>query len=168
VRGSEFIRPSEQEAEQIHRQLARCTAHGQPRANELARTMLDIRHAVDLVRHERVGVVSAAQLLQLAVTAGRERALRAQGAALIIADAEGHSTVYRPISEAEARDVRIAARKAKEGAIRLYKQVMGTLAPHAVMADWGREDGYGVAVDVIRETVSVQWWPASLPGTRAL
>lgn len=36
------------------------------------------------------------------------------------------------------------------------------------MADWSKDDGYGVAVDVVRDGVSVQWWPAVVPESRAL
>jgi hypothetical protein len=179
VTGSEFTRPGDQEAAQIHSRLVRYTVHGQPGALELARGMLNIRHAVDLVQHEhyrasavsserRDTAVSRAQLLQLCVTAGRERVLRAQGGALVIAAADGSSTVYRPVTAAEARATKIAARNAKEETIRLHEQVVGVLAPHVVMADWSRDEGYGVAVDIALEAMTVQWWPASLPQTRAL
>ncbi|MFF4531506.1 hypothetical protein ACFY1P_19830 [Streptomyces sp. NPDC001407] len=179
VTGSEFKCPSDHEAAQIHRRLVQYAANCQPGAHELARTMLDVRHAVDLVRHrhyratsvpgdERDTVVSATQVLELAVAAGRERVLRAQGGALVVAEDEIRSTVYRPVSEAEARAVQIAARSTNEETVRLRGRVVEVLAPHVLMADWSRDEGYGVAVDVVEETVSVQWWPAALPGTRAL
>ncbi|RLU82035.1 hypothetical protein CTZ27_31255 [Streptomyces griseocarneus] len=179
VTGSEFTHPSDHEAAQIHRRLVQYAAQHQPGALELARTMLDVRHAVDLVRHEhyratavpreeRDIVVSAARVLELAVAAGRERALPAQGGALVVAEDESRSTVYRPVSEEEAREVQVAARSTKEEAVRLHGRVVDVLAPHVLMADWSRDEGYGVAVDVAGETVSVQWWPAALPETRAL
>ncbi|MCX4792017.1 hypothetical protein OG369_39915 [Streptomyces sp. NBC_01221] len=177
--GSEFTDPSDQEAEQIHRHLVRYAASGQPGAQELAHTMLDIRHAIDLVRHELyraaavpgVGldlVVSASRLLELAAAAGCDRVLPAQGGALVLAESGERSTVYRPVSAAEAREVRVAARTAKEGAIRLHERVVEALSPHVRMANWSKEEGFGVAVDIERDTVSVQWWPASLPETRAM
>lgn len=177
--GSEFTDPSDREAAQVHRHLVRYAASGQAGAQELARTMLDIRHAVDLVRHELYRasavpgagldlVVSASRLIELAAAAGRDRVLPAQGGALVLAESGGRSTVYRPASSAEARDVRMAARTAREGAIRLHERVVGALSPHVRMADWSREEGCGVAVDVVRDAVSVQWWPASLPESRAM
>ncbi|MFD6967145.1 hypothetical protein [Streptomyces sp. NPDC059949] len=177
--GSEFTDPSDRQASQIHRHLVRYAASGQAGSQELARTMLDIRHAVDLVRHELYRasavpgagldlVVSASRLLELAAAAGRDRVLPAQGGALVLAESGGRSTVYRPASAVEARDVRMAARTAKEGAIRLHERVVHALSPHVRMADWSREEGFGVAVDVARDGVSVQWWPAALPETRAM
>ncbi|WP_424892357.1 hypothetical protein [Streptomyces sp. XH2] len=179
VTGSEFQHPSDHEAAQIHRRLVQYAAHHQPGAHELARTMLDVRHAVNLVRHEHYRatavpgedpdtVVSATQVLELAVAAGRERVLRAQGGALVVTEGESRSTVYRPVPEAEARAVQVAARSTKEEAVRLHGRVVEVLSPHVVMADWSRDEGYGVAVDVVGETVSVRWWPAALPETRAL
>ncbi|WP_055531340.1 hypothetical protein [Streptomyces graminilatus] len=179
VTGSEFTRPCAQEAVQIHSRLVRYTVHGQPGARELARSMLNVRHAVGLVQHEHYrasavpggrhdSVVSGGQLLRHCVAAGRERALPARGGALVIAEADGASTVYRPVSAVEARAIQVTARNAKEEAIRLHEQVVEALAPHVVMADWSRDEGYGVAVDVAQEAVTVQWWPASLPQTWAL
>ncbi|MFE0774838.1 hypothetical protein [Streptomyces sp. NPDC058861] len=71
--------------------------------------------------------------------------------------------VYRPVSAAEANALRQAARSAKEGAIRLHKSAVEALRPHVRMADWSKDDGYGVAVDVVRDEVSVRWWPAAVP-----
>ena len=116
VTGSEFSHPCDQEAAQIHSRLVRYTVHGQPGARELARCMLNVRHAVDLVQHEhyrasavpgerRDSVVSGSRLLQLCVAAGRERALRAQGGALVVTEASSGSTVYRPVTAAEARAI---------------------------------------------------------------
>jgi hypothetical protein len=179
VVGSEFDAPGERQAGQIHRLLVRYAAAGQPGSRELARAMLDVRHAVNLVQHEHFraspvpasgpdSTVSGRRLLELAVAAGRDRALPAQGGALVVTDPDGRSTVYRPVPAEEARDIRVTARGVKEESTRLHERVVGALSPHVRMADWSKEEGYGVAVDVVRDTVSVQWWPATLPETRAL
>jgi hypothetical protein len=177
--GSEFGRLDDGQASRIHSRLVRYTAHGQPGASELARTMLDVRHAVDLVQHEHYRAskvpgqgcdttVTAPQLLELAVAAGRESVLRTQRGTLVISGADGLSTVYRPVPADEAAQVRMAARSSKERAIRLHEQVVRALTPHVTMADWSRDEGYGVAADVVGEAVAVQWWPASLPETLRL
>lgn len=182
VVGSEFAAPGEQQAVQIHRYLVRYAATGQPGSRELARAMLNVRHAAELVQHEhyRASAVPATKpafaicgrrLLELAAEAGRDRILPAQGGALVVVEPDGSSTVYRPVPAAEARDIRVAARRAKEGATRLHERVVGALSPHVRMADWSKDEGYGVAVDIMQgadTAVSVQWWPASLPETRAL
>ncbi|MEU6352165.1 hypothetical protein ABZ896_23000 [Streptomyces sp. NPDC047072] len=182
VVGSEFAAPGEQQAVQIHRHLVRYAASGQPGFRELARAMLNVRHAAELVQHEhyRASAIPAAgpafavcgrRLMELAADAGRDRVLPAQGGALVVAEPDGHSTVYRPVPAAEARDIRVAARSAKEEATRLHERVVGALSPHVRMADWSRDEGYGVAVDIVPEAemaVSVQWWPASIPQSRVL
>ncbi|MFE3558401.1 hypothetical protein ACFXKW_26595 [Streptomyces sp. NPDC059193] len=178
VTGCEDTPPSAEQAARIHSELARFAAHGQPGGLELARTMLDVRHAVDLVHGERYRasavprmqpdtVVSETQLLELAVRAGRERVLPAQGEVLVIIEADGTSTVYRPVTPAEASAVRMSARNAKEAAVRLNAAVVELLTPHTQMADWSRPDGYGVTVAIEGDGVSVSWWPASLPETFA-
>jgi hypothetical protein len=142
--------------------------------------MLDVKHALDLVRHGHYRVsavpergldttVSADQLLELVAEAGRDRVLAAQGGALVVlAEDEDASTVYRPMSAAQAKILRQAARSAKEEAIRLHEGAVEVLRPHVRMADWSKDDGYGVAVDVVRDEVSVQWWPAAVPESLAL
>ncbi|GAA1346207.1 hypothetical protein GCM10009647_090680 [Streptomyces sanglieri] len=180
VARSQFDEPDEQEAAQIHRHLVRYATNGQPGSTELARAMLDVRHAVDLVRHGHYRAsavpgggldttVSAERLLELATEAGRDRVLGAQGVALVvIADDEEGSTVYRPVPEEQANALRRAARSAKEDAIRLHESAVEALRPHVRMADWSKDEGYGVAVDVFGAGVSVQWWPACLPESRVL
>ncbi|MER5550009.1 hypothetical protein ABT072_48405, partial [Streptomyces sp. NPDC002589] len=107
--------------------------------------------------------------LELATEAGRGRVLAAQGGALVvIAEGEEGSTVYRPVSAAQANALRRAARSAKEDAIRHHESAVEALRPHVRMADWSKDDGYGVAVDVMRDEVSVQWWPAAVPESLAL
>lgn len=177
---SQFDEPDEREATQVQQRLTRYAANGQPGATELARAMLDVKHAIDLVRHGHyrattvpesgpATTVSAEQLLELITEAGRDRVLAAQGGALVLlAEDEETSTVYRPVSAAEANALRQAARSAKEEAIRLYESAVETLRPHVRMADWSKNDGYGVAVDVVNGEVSVQWWPASLPESQEL
>ncbi|MEV7465239.1 hypothetical protein AB0O20_01840 [Streptomyces kronopolitis] len=181
VTGSEFAPPSEEQAREIHRLLVRYAAGGQPGSRELARAMLDVRHATGLVRHEHyrasavpaVGpdtAVSGHRLLELAAEAGRDRVLPAQGGALVVIehDSDGQGTVYRPVPLEEAQALRVAARGAKEEAARLHERVVAALSPHVRMADWSKDEGYGVAVDVVSTAVSVYWWPASLPETRDL
>ncbi|MFD9775028.1 hypothetical protein ACFWXE_32500 [[Kitasatospora] papulosa] len=180
VASSQFDEPDEREAAQVHRRLTRYAANGQPGSAELARAMLDVKHALDLVQHRHyrasavpesgiTTTVSAEQLLELVTEAGRDRALAAQGGALVVlAQNEETSTVYRPVSAVQAKALRQAARSAKEEAIRLYEGAVEVLRPHVRMADWSKDDGYGVAVDVARDGVSVQWWPAALPESRAL
>ncbi|WP_327740590.1 hypothetical protein OG749_47020 (plasmid) [Streptomyces nojiriensis] len=177
---SQFDEPNEQEAAQVYQRLTRYAANGQPGSTELARAILDVRHAVDLVRHAHYRAsavptdgldtaVSAERLRELATEAGRDRVLGAQGGALvIIADEDEASTVYRPMSAAQVNALRRATRGAKEDAIRLHESAVQVLRPHVRMADWSRDEGYGVAVDVLRGGVSVQWWPASQPESRAL
>ncbi|MGW7196145.1 hypothetical protein [Streptomyces chryseus] len=177
---SQFDEPDEREATQAHQRLTRYAANGQPGSTELARAMLDVKHALNLVRHRHYRastvpksgldtIVSAERLLELITEAGRDRVLAAQGAALVVlAEDEETSTVYRPVSAAQANALRQATRSAKEGAIRLHEGAVEVLRPHVRMADWSKDDGYGVAVDVVCDGVSVQWWPASLPESRAL
>ncbi|MFI5986811.1 hypothetical protein ACIBEA_38865 [Streptomyces sp. NPDC051555] len=178
VTGSEDTAPSAEQAARIHSELARFAAHGQPGGLELARTMLDVRHAVDLVQSERYrasavpgkrqdSVVSDAQLLELAARAGRERVLPAQGGAIVISEADGTSTVYRPVTPAEASAVRMSARNAKEATVHRNAAVVELLTPHTRMADWSRSDGYGVTVGIEGDVVAVRWWSASLPETYA-
>ncbi|MFI6689274.1 hypothetical protein [Streptomyces sp. NPDC050485] len=177
---SQFDEPDEREAAQVHQRLAYYAANGQPGSTELARAMLDVRHALGLVRHEHYRAstvpesgldttVSAERLLELVAEAGQDRVLAAQGGALVVITEDDHaSTVYRPVSAAQANALRRAARSAKEESIRLYEGAIELLRPHVRMADWSKDDGYGVALDVVRDGVSVQWWPAGLPETRAL
>ncbi|KOV54697.1 hypothetical protein ADL00_29580 [Streptomyces sp. AS58] len=177
---SQFDEPDEREAALVHQRLARYAANGRPGSAQLARAMLDVKHALNLVRHEHYRAsavpeggldttVSAEQLLELVAEAGRDRVLAAQGGALVVlAEDEEASTVYRPVSAAQAKALRQAARSAKEEAIRLYEGAVEVLRPHVRLADWSRDDGYGVAVDVIRDEVSVQWWSAALPEFLAL
>jgi hypothetical protein len=177
---SQFDEPDEREAALVHQWLTRYAANGRAGSAELARAMLDVKQALDLVRHGhyRASVVpeggldtavSAEQLLELVAEVCRDRVLAAQGGALVIlAEDEEASTVYRPVSAAQAKALRQAARSAKEEAIRLYEGAVEVLRPHVRMADWSRDDGYGVAVDVVRNGVSVQWWSATLPESRAL
>ncbi|WP_435060162.1 hypothetical protein [Streptomyces sp. bgisy060] len=87
---------------------------------------------------------------------------------MVLAEEEEASTVYRPVSAAQAKSLRQEARGAKEGAIHLHEDAVEALRPHVRMADWSRDDGYGVAVDVVRDAVSVQWWPAAVPESLAL
>ncbi|GAA1227114.1 hypothetical protein GCM10009578_081670 [Streptomyces rhizosphaericus] len=181
VTGSEFASPSEEQAREIHRLLVRYAAGGQPGSRELARAMLNVRHATELVRHEhyRASAVPAVgpdaavpghRLLELAAAAGRDRVLPAQGGALVVSEevTDGQGTVYRPVPLEEARAIRVAARGAKEETARLHERVVAALSPHVRMADWSKDEGYGVAVDVVCNAVSVYWWPASLPETRDL
>ncbi|MEU0353040.1 hypothetical protein ABZ302_40520 [Streptomyces sp. NPDC006237] len=177
---SQFDEPDEREAVLVHQRLTRYAANGRPGSTELARAMLDVKHALALVRHGHYRAstvpesgldtsVSAKQLLELVAEAGRDRVLAAQGGALVvIAEDEEASTVYRPVSAAQAKALRQAARSAKEEAIRLHEGAVEVLRPHVRMADWSKDDGYGVAVDVVRDGVSVQWWPAALPESLAL
>ncbi|MEV6583852.1 hypothetical protein AB0M92_37610 [Streptomyces sp. NPDC051582] len=177
---SQFDDPDEREAALVHQRLTRYAANGQPGSTELARAMLAVRHALDLVRHGHYRAsavpesgpdttVSAEQLLELVTEAGRDRVLAAQGGALVVfAENEEVSTVYRPVSAAQAHALRRAARSAKEEAIRLHEGAVEVLRPHVRMADWSKDDGYGVAVDVVRDGVSVQWWPAAVPESQAL
>lgn len=135
--GSEFGRLDAGQASRIHSRLVRYAAHGQPGASELARTMLNVRHAVDLVQHEHYlasqvpadrvcdTTVTAPQLLELAVAAGRESVLRAQGGTLVIARADGLSTVYRPVPADEAAQVRMAARSARNARSAFTKRSYG-------------------------------------------
>ncbi|MET9103823.1 hypothetical protein [Streptomyces antibioticus] len=180
VLANQFDEPDEREAALVHQRLTRYAANGRPGSAELARAMLDVKHALDLVRngHYRASavpesrldtVVSAEQLLELVAEVGRDRVLAAQGGALVIlAEDEGASTVYRPVSAAQAKALRQASRSAKEEAIRLHEGAVEVLSPHVRMADWSKDDGYGVAVDVVRDGVSVQWWPAAVPESLAL
>lgn len=180
VVSSQFDEPNEGEAAQIHQRLARYAANGQPGSSELARALLDVKHALGLVRHGHYRAsavpengldttVSAEGLLELATEAGRGRVLGAQGGALVvIGEDEETSTVYRPVSAAQADALRGEARSAKEDAIRLHEAAVEALRPHVRMADWSKDEGYGVAVDVHRHGVAVQWWPACLPESRAL
>ncbi|MER5549918.1 hypothetical protein ABT072_47905, partial [Streptomyces sp. NPDC002589] len=46
---SQFDEPDEREAAQIHRRLTRYAANRQPGSTELARAMLDVKHALNLV-----------------------------------------------------------------------------------------------------------------------
>ncbi|MFK0121563.1 hypothetical protein [Streptomyces sp. NPDC090994] len=133
VARSQFDEPDEREAAQVHRRLTRYAANGHPGSAELARAMLDVKHAL-----------------------------------VVLAQNEETSIVYRPVSAVQAKALRQAARSAKEEAIRLYEGAVEVLRPHVRMADWSKDDGYGVAVDVVRDGVSVQWWPAALPESRAL
>ncbi|MGQ4404861.1 hypothetical protein ACN6K4_006933 [Streptomyces hayashii] len=177
---SQFDEPDEREAALVHQRLTRYAANGQPGSTELARAMLAVRHALDLVRHGHYRAsavpesgpdttVAAEQLLELVTAAGRDRVLAAQGGALVVfAENEEASTVYRPVSAAQTHALRRAARSAKEEAIRLHEGAVEVLRPHVRMADWSKDDGYGVAVDVVRDGVSVQWWPAAVPESQAL
>ncbi|WP_331729320.1 hypothetical protein OG592_43680 (plasmid) [Streptomyces avidinii] len=177
---SQFDEPDEGEAALVHQRLTRYAANGQPGSTELARAMLDVKHALDLVRHGHYRAsavpesgldttVSAERLLELVTEAGRDRVLAAQGGALVVfAEDEEASTVYRPVSAVQAHALRRAARSAKEEAICLHGGAVEVLRPHVRMADWSKDDGYGVAVDVVRDGVSVQWWPAVVPESRAL
>ncbi|MFD0437184.1 hypothetical protein [Streptomyces chartreusis] len=177
---SQFDEPDEREAVLVHQRLTRYAANGRPGSTELARAMLDVKHALALVRHGHYRAstvpesgldtsVSAKQLLELVAEADRDRVLAAQGGALVVlAEDEEASTVYRPVSAAQAKALRQAARSAKEEAIRLHEGAVEVLRPHVRMADWSKDDGYGVAVDVVRDGVSVQWWPAALPESLAL
>ncbi|MEU5137058.1 hypothetical protein [Streptomyces californicus] len=177
---SQFDEPDEREATRIYRWLTSYAVNRQPGCTELARAVLDVKHAQDLVRHAhyRASVVPASgldttvtaeQLLELATDAGRARVLAAQGGVLVIlAQNETASTVYRPVSVAQARARREAERDAKERAIRHHAGVVALLRPHVRMADWSKGDGCGVAVDVVRNGVSVEWWPASLPESWAM
>ncbi|MFF9458747.1 hypothetical protein [Streptomyces flaveolus] len=177
---SQFDEPDEREAALVHQRLTRYAANGPPGSTELARAMLDVKHALDLVRHGHYRAstvpesgldttVSGKQLLELVAEAGRDRVLAAQGGALVVlAEDEEASTVYRPVSAAQAKALRQAARSAKEEAIRLHEGAGEVLRPHVRMADWSKDDGCGVAVDVVRDGVSVQWWPAALPESLAL
>lgn len=180
VVSSQFDEPDEREAGLVHQRLTRYAANGRPGSAELARAMLDVKHALDLVRHDHYRAsavpergldttVAADQLLELVAEAGRDRALAAQGGALVVlAEEEEASTVYRPVSAAQAKSLRQEARSVKEEAIRLHEGAVEALRPHVRMADWSRDDGYGVAVDVVRDAVSVQWWPAAVPESLAL
>ncbi|KOV40700.1 hypothetical protein ADK98_29025 [Streptomyces sp. H036] len=177
---SQFDEPDEREAGLVHQRLTRYAANGRPGSAELARAMLDVKHALDLVRHGHYRAsavpergldttVSADQLLELVAEAGRDRALAAQGGAVVVlAEDEDASTVFRPVSSAQAKVLRQVARSAKEEAIRLHEGAVEVLRPHVRMADWSKDDGYGVAVDVVRDAVSVQWWPAAVPESLAL
>ncbi|MGD1220645.1 hypothetical protein AB9Q10_19695 [Streptomyces krungchingensis] len=177
---SQFDEPDEREAALVHQQLTRYAANGRPGSAELARAMLDVKHALDLVQHGHYRAsavpesgldtaVSAEQLLELVAEVGRARVLAAQGGALVVlAEDEEASTVYRPVSAAQAKALRQAARSVKEEAIRLHEGAVEVLSPHVRMADWSKDDGYGVAVDVVRDEVSVQWWPAAVPESQAL
>lgn len=177
---SQFDEPDEREAALVHQRLTRYASNGRSGSTELARAMLDVKHALDLVRHGHYRAstvpesgldtaVSAKQLLELVAEAGRDRVLAAQGGALVVlGEDEEASTVYRPVSAAQAKALRQAARSAKEEAIRLHEGAVEVLRPHVRMADWSKDDGYGVAVDVVRDGVSVQWWPAALPESLAL
>lgn len=177
---SQFDEPDEREAALVHQQLTHYAANRRPGSAELARAILDVKHALNLVRHEHYRAsavpesgldttVSAEQLLELVAEAGRDCALAAQGGALVVlAEDEEASTVYRPVSAAQAKALRQAARSAKEEAIRLHEGAVEVLSPHVRMADWSKDDGYGVAVDVVRDEVSVQWWPAAVPESLAL
>ncbi|MEU6935094.1 hypothetical protein AB0A05_39200 [Streptomyces sp. NPDC046374] len=49
---SQFDEPDEREAALIHQRLTRYAANGRPGSTELARAMLDVKHALDLVRHD--------------------------------------------------------------------------------------------------------------------
>jgi hypothetical protein len=177
---NQFEEPDEREAAQIHQRLTRYAANGQPGCAELARAMLDVKHALDLVRHGHYRAstvpesgldttVSAERLFELLAEAGRDRVLAAQGGAVVvIAEDDETSTVYRPVSAAQANALREAARTAKEDAICLHARVVEALRPHVRMADWSKDDGYGVAVDVVPAGVSVRWWPAGLPESQEL
>ncbi|WP_030390804.1 hypothetical protein [Streptomyces sp. NRRL S-241] len=177
---SQFDEPDEREAGLVHQRLTRYAANGRPGSAELARAMLDVKHALDLVRHGHYRAsavpergldttVSADQLLELVAEAGRDRVLAAQGGAVVVlAEDEDASTVFRPVSSAQAKVLRQVARSAKEEAIRLHEGAIEVLLPHVRMADWSKDDGYGVAVDVVRDAVSVQWWPAAVPESLAL
>ncbi|MFD8417237.1 hypothetical protein ACFV2Q_36785 [Streptomyces sp. NPDC059650] len=177
---SQFDEPDEREAALVHQQLTRYAANGRPGSAELARAMLDIKHALDLVRHEHYRAsavpesgldtaVSAEQLFELAAEAGRDRVLAAQaGALVVLAKDDQASTVYRPVPATQAKALRQVARSAKEEAIRLHEGAVEVLRPHVRMADWSKDDGYGVAVDVVRDEVSVQWWPAAVPESMPL
>lgn len=87
---SQFDEPDEGEAALVHQRLTRYAANGQPGSTELARAMLDVKHALDLVRHGHYRAsavpesgldttVSAERLLELVTEAGRDRVLAAQG-----------------------------------------------------------------------------------------
>ncbi|MFD4609951.1 hypothetical protein ACFWOT_17995 [Streptomyces sp. NPDC058440] len=177
---SQFDEPDEREAALVHQRLTRYAANGRPGSAELARAMLDVKHALDLVRHGHYRAsavpesgldtaVSAEQLLELVAEAGRDRVLAAQGGALVVlVEDEEASTVFRPVSTAQAKALRQATRSAKEEAIRLHEGAVEVLSPHVRMADWSKDDGYGVAVDVVRDEVSVHWWPAAVPESLAL
>ncbi|WDN56202.1 hypothetical protein [Streptomyces clavuligerus] len=177
---SQFDEPDEHEAAQVQQRLIRYAANGQPGSTELARAMLDVKHAVNLVRHGNYRVttvpesgpdttVSAKQLVELAAEAGRHRVLAAQGGALVVlAEDKDTNTVYRPVSAEQAHDLLGVARGSKEEAIRLHVGAVAVLRPQARMADWSRGDGYEVAVDVVRDEVTAQLWAAGLPETWAL
>ncbi|MGY4963697.1 hypothetical protein [Streptomyces sp. 900105245] len=178
---SQFDEPDEREAALIHQRLTRYAANGRPGSTELARAMLDVKHALAMVRHGHYRAsaipesgldmaVSAEQLLELVAEAGRDRVLAVQGGAalVVLAEDEVSSTVYRPVSAAQAKALRQAARSTKEEAIRLHEAAVEALSPHVRMANWSKDDGYGVAVDVARDEVSVQWWPAAVPESLAL
>ncbi|MFE9121495.1 hypothetical protein [Streptomyces sp. NPDC007172] len=179
VVSSQFAEPSEREAALVHRRLTRYASAGQPGSAELARALLDVKHAFALVQHEHYRVsavpesgldttVSGEWLFELVADAGRDRVLAAQGGGLVVTEDEENSTVYRPVSAAQVSVLRKAARCAKEEAIRLHEGAVEVLRPHMRLADWSKCDGYGVAVDVVRDGVSVQWWPAAVPESRAL
>lgn len=83
VARSQFDEPDEREATQVHQRLIRYAANGQPGSTELARAMLDVKHALDLVRHGHYRAcavpegglatpVPAKQLLELVTEAGVE------------------------------------------------------------------------------------------------
>lgn len=177
---NQFDEPDEREAVLVYQWLIRYAANGRPGSTELARAMLGVKHALDLVRHghyrastvSESGIatsVSAKQLLELVAEVSRARVLTAQGGVLVVlAEDAAASTVYRPVSAVQAKALRQAARRAKEEAIRLHEGVVKALRPHVRMADWSKDDGYGVVVDVVHDGVLVQWWPAALPESLAL
>lgn len=176
---SQFDEPDEREAALVHQRLTRYAANGQPGSTELARAMLAVRHALDLVRHGHYRASAVPERTRhgrlrgtAARTGHRSRpgpsARGAGGALVVIAENEEASTVYRPVSATQTHALRRAARSAKEEAIRLHEGAVEVLRPHVRMADWSKDDGYGVAVDVVRHGVSVQWWPAAVPESQAL
>lgn len=142
-----------------------------PGAGELTERLADARHALALIRRDHYAVLAAgdappmievarrAQVLRLAVAAGRARVSAGADGVVTVAAPPGR-VIYWPVETGEAHRIMLAARRSREAARQRATAVRDLLSRHVRMAEWSIPEPEGVAVEATGGRVHVTWWPA--------
>lgn len=147
------------------------TEHVVALVDDVTERLADARHALTLIRRDHYAVLAAgdappmievarrAQVLRLAVAAGRARVSAGADGAVTVAAPPGR-VIYRPVEAGEAHRIMLAARRSRDAARQRAAAVRDLLSRHVRMAEWSVSEPEGVAVEATGGRVHVTWWPA--------